>query len=228
MATSLSGVFPERLMLTMVLAVLLDTNDVVAEAGDAMDVDVTSSRSSKGASKDFEFVCWYYEKRQCGKFGLGVKSREASVFEASKRSLAEARCVDIVTVDLNTLKIGAVLLLKQSRDSGWNRFVCCSDCVRLFSLVLNEKLQVLCGSECSKGEGRAPKCVVLVRESENGKDVRSLGGSVGKRHESRCVLPLLLQRYRSVCIPRVLWNETGAGAKRSLRNSGSYSCACVP
>ena len=54
----------------VVLAVLMDTNDVVVEAGDAMDVDVTSSRSSEGASessvrnRDSEFVCWYYEKRQ--------------------------------------------------------------------------------------------------------------------------------------------------------------------
>ena len=57
-------------MLMMVLGVLLDTNDVMVEAGDAMDVDVTSSRSSKGASQssarnsDSEFVCWYYEMRQ--------------------------------------------------------------------------------------------------------------------------------------------------------------------
>ena len=35
----------------VVLGFLFDTNDVVVEAGDAMDVDVTSSRSSTGASK---------------------------------------------------------------------------------------------------------------------------------------------------------------------------------
>ena len=38
-------------MLTVVLAVLLETNDVIVEPRDAMDVDVTSSRSSKGASE---------------------------------------------------------------------------------------------------------------------------------------------------------------------------------
>ena len=99
-------------MLTVILAVLVDTNDVVAEAGDAMDIDVILMRPSEGASRDSgsngdsEFVCWYYEKRQCGKFGLGVRSREGSVFEASKRSLAETRCVDMVNVDLNALEIG--------------------------------------------------------------------------------------------------------------------------
>ena len=34
--------------------------------------------------------------------------------EASKRCLAEARCVDMVNVDLNALEIGAVLLLARS------------------------------------------------------------------------------------------------------------------
>ena len=61
-------------------------------------------------------------------------------------------------------------------------------CFRWFA---NEKLQVLCGSECLKGERQAPRCVILVRESKNGRDVRSRGGSVRERHESRCVLPLL-------------------------------------
>ena len=73
-----------RLMLTVILTVLVDTNDVVAEAGDAMDIDVILMRSSEGASRDSgsngdsEFVCWYYEKRQCGKFGLDVRSRACS------------------------------------------------------------------------------------------------------------------------------------------------------
>ena len=67
------------------------------------------SKKSKGRNKrEFKYC------HECGKFGLGVRSREARVFEASKRSLAEARCVDIVNVDLNALEIGAVLLLASS------------------------------------------------------------------------------------------------------------------
>ena len=68
------------------------------------------SKKSKGRNKR-EFKCCH----ECGKFGLGVRSREASVFEASKRSLAEARCVDMVNVDLNVLEMGAVLLFARSR-----------------------------------------------------------------------------------------------------------------
>ena len=55
-------------LMTMVLAFSLDTNDVVAETGDAMDGDATGKGSptgaseSSGRSKDSEFVCWYYEK----------------------------------------------------------------------------------------------------------------------------------------------------------------------
>ena len=58
----------------------------------------------KGRSKR-EFKCCH----ECGKFDLGVRSREASVFEASKRSLAETRCVDMV-------KVGAVLLLARNHE----------------------------------------------------------------------------------------------------------------
>ena len=93
----------------------------------------------------------------------------------------------MVSVDLNALEIGAVLLLEgKSRDSAWNRIVCRSDCVRSLAdeeLQTSEELHVLFGSECSKGERPAPRCVILVRESENGRDVRSLGGGVrNERH----------------------------------------------
>ena len=97
--------------------------------------------------------------------------------------------------------------------------MCRGDCVRL---AWCEELQVLRGSECSKGERQAPRCVILVRGSENGRDVRShggAGGSVRERHGSRCVLPLLRRRYPSVCVPRGMWNETGNGVARSLQNA---------
>ena len=176
-------------MLTVILAVLLDTNDVVAEAGDAMDVDVILMRSSEGASRDSGrnghsvFVCWFYEKRQCGKFGLGVRSREAS-FEVSKRSLAETRCVDTMTVDLNALEIGAVLLpvrnheIQVGIDSSvavivfvhfcWFVMKGCKSCVDLSARKVKGKLR-----------GVTFWCAM-----------RSVGGSVRERHESRCVLLL--------------------------------------
>ena len=56
------------MLMTMVLAFSLDTNDVVAEAGDAMDANMivkwsrTGASVGSGRSKDSEFVCWYYEK----------------------------------------------------------------------------------------------------------------------------------------------------------------------
>ena len=67
------------------------------------------SKKSKGRNQR-EFKCCH----ERGKFGLGVRFREASVFEASKRSLAEVRCVELVHVDVNPLEIGAVLLLARS------------------------------------------------------------------------------------------------------------------
>ena len=123
----------------VVLAVLLDTNDSKGASessgsnrdsefcagiakSDSEHSNVTGERNhdmgqSKGSKKSKsegknkrEFKCCH----ECGKFGLGVRSREASVFEASKRSLAESRCVDMVNVDLNALEIGAVLLVSRN------------------------------------------------------------------------------------------------------------------
>ena len=45
-----------------------------------------------------------------------MSSSEASVFEASKRSLAETRCVDMVSVDLNAPEIEPVLLLARNHE----------------------------------------------------------------------------------------------------------------
>ena len=124
----------------------------------------------------------------------------------------------MVNVDLNALESGAVLLLGRSHEIQVGIDSCAAVTVFVhFRWFVTEKLQVLCGSECSKGERQAPRCVILVRKSETGRDVRSRGGSVRERHESRCVLPLLRRRYPTVCVPRGMWNETGAGVKRSLR-----------
>ena len=92
--------------------------------------------------------------------------------------------------------ISVVAPEKSSRDSEWNRIVCCGDCVRF---AWCEELQALFGSECSKGGRQAPRCAILVRESEHGRDVQSFNNSVrDERHEPRCVLPLLLRWYRGV------------------------------
>ena len=69
----------------------------------------------------------------------------------------------------------SVVAREKSRHSGWNQFVnqfaYCIDCVRSSSLVRNEKLQAMYESECLKGERQAPRRVILVRGSENGRDV---------------------------------------------------------
>ena len=84
----------------------------VATLGAASDgtVETQGSKKSKGRNKR-EFKCCH----ECGKVGLGVRSREASMYEASKRSLAETRCVGA----------GAVLLLARSHkiQVGINSFI---------------------------------------------------------------------------------------------------------
>ena len=52
-----------------------------------------------------------YKRCKCGKFGLGVPE-----MRASKRGLAQTGCIDMVSVDLNALEIGAVLLLEGNHE----------------------------------------------------------------------------------------------------------------
>ena len=88
----------------------------------------------------------------------------------------------------------SVVAREKSQVSEWNRIVCRGDGVRF---AWCEKLQVLFGSECSKGDRQAPRCVTLVRESEHGTDLHSFDCSVrDEPNEPRCVLLLLLQGYR--------------------------------
>ena len=107
------------------------------------------------------------------------------------------RYVDVVTVDQNALEIGSALLLE--RDCEIQGGIESRAAVAVL-------LRVLFGSECVKGERKAPRCVILVSESENGRGVQSFDGSVrNERHEPRCVLPLLLRGYRGVCVHREGW-----------------------
>ena len=109
-------------VMMLVLPVLLDTNDVVAEPGDAMNTNAIlksplegasgvlegagTQRSCAGTARERTSECRKMQRRmvdnkrrskrrlkckchECGQFGLGMNSREASVFEASERGLAD-------------------------------------------------------------------------------------------------------------------------------------------
>ena len=173
---------------------------------------VSKKSKSKGRNKR-EFKC-----HECGKFGLGVRSREASVFEASKRSLAETRCVDMVNVDLNALEIGAVLLLVRNHkiqvgiDScavvtvfvhfRWFVTKTCKSCMDLSARKVKGKLRGVPFWYANPRMAETCEVLVAVSESDMSHDV---------------LFPLSRRRYPSVCVRRGMWNETGAGVKRSLR-----------
>ena len=130
---------------------------------------------NKGRNKR-EFKC-----HECGKFGLGVRSREASVFEASKRSLAETRCVDMVNVDLSALEIGSVLLHERNREIQiginscaavtvfvhFRQFVTksCKSCMDLSARKVKGKLRG--DSFCYVNPRMAETCEVLMAVSES-------------------------------------------------------------
>ena len=180
--------------------------------GDAMDANMIVKRPPKGASessgrsKDAEFVCWYYEKQcwrasECRKMQRdhdmgqpkGSSTRDSN---ASFSCLADVRYVDMMRVDLNALEIGSVLLLDRNCEIQGG-IACPGDRV-LFAWC--EEMQVLFGSESSEGDRQAPRCAILVCESESGRNVQSVDGSVrNERHEPRCVLPWMQRGYRGVC-----------------------------
>ena len=118
---------------------------------------VDNKRSSKRKLK-----C---KRHKYGKFGLGVSSRETSAFAASEElgrdeTRRHGKCRSECAGDRSS-----VVAREKSRDSEWNRIVCRGDCVRCQMsekrqtnerLQISEKLHVLFGSECSKGDRHAP------------------------------------------------------------------------
>ena len=93
----------------------------MAEAGDAMDANMTVKESLEGAAKssgrseDSEFVCWYRRTSECRKMQKDHDMRPSKGSRtvdscSSMRSLAGD--VDMVSVNLN----GPVLLLERSHE----------------------------------------------------------------------------------------------------------------
>ena len=98
---------------------------------------------------------------------------------ASFSCLAHVRYVDMVRVDLNALEIGSVLLLERICEIQGG-IACPGDRVRF---AWCEDMQTLFGCESSEGDRQAPRCVILVCESESGRNVQSVDGSVrNERH----------------------------------------------
>ena len=145
------------------------------------------------------------------------------MFEASKRSLAEARCVDMVNVGLNVLEIGAVLLLARSRKiqvgidscAGVTVFVhlrcfetkSCKPCMDLSARKVKGKFRgVPFWYACLKMAETCEVLAALVAVSES-----------DMSHDG--FFPLLRRRYPSVCVPGGTWRETGTGVKRGLRSA---------
>ena len=177
-ATSVSGVFPEgrKVDVDSGNGSLLDTNDVMVEAGHAMDVEVIQrcfrefwTKKKRGLRVRVPVLRETENIRMSqdaagprhvtveGAEGNKGRSGELSQMQPSERirsnrDLAETRCVDMVNVDLNALDIGSVLLLEKI-----TRFRL--ESIRVLQRLCSLIFQVLCGSECSKGEKQAPRCV---------------------------------------------------------------------
>ena len=141
--------------------------------------------------------------------------------EANKRSLAEARCVDLVNVDLNALEIGAVLLLARNHkihvgiDSRaavivfvhfrWSVTKSCKSFIDLSARKVKGKRRGV--SFWYVNPRMAETCDVLVAVSES--------------DMSHDVFSLSRRRHPNVCVLQGMWNETEAGADRG---HGDFDC----
>ena len=114
-----------EVLMMMVFVLTLNTNEVVAEAGDAMDANMTVKESLEGAAKSFgrsedsEFVCWYKRTSECRKMQKDhdMKQSKGSRIVDSYSSMGSlAEDVDMVSVNLKALEIGPVLLLERSHE----------------------------------------------------------------------------------------------------------------
>ena len=80
-----------------------------------------------------------------------------------------------------------------------------------------EEMQVLFGSESSEGDREAPRCAILVCESESGRNVQvSMAVSETSDMGHDVFFPGCNEGI-GVCVPRWMWMDIGAGADRSLR-----------
>ena len=164
-------------------------------------------------------------------------SRGASAFEASKKGLVQTRYVDKASV--YALETGSVLLLEINRKIQIG--IGSSAAVTVFSRMVADFPTL-------ETPGKANSCrfgrtVDLSARKVKGKlrdvslwyvnprmaEVLRVLMAVSEMSDMShdVFFPRSNRRYQSVCTPRGLWNETGAGVKRRLRvASGACSALC--
>ena len=167
---------------------------------------------SKGKSNKEKFKGKCYKCGKTGHMSKECRSKETSAFEAGD-GLAETGCIEMASVDLHALEIGAVQL--QEKDHRIRIGIDSCAAVTVFPKSVADDYPML----DMPGKRR-------VTRSASGKLLPDLGARKvqvnprvahthrafcgNERHGTRCLLPKERQRHQGVRAPREQWHETGA------------------
>ena len=193
----------------------------------------------KSNKETFKGKCY-----KCGKTGHRSKecrSKETSAFEAGDE-LAETGCIDMASVDLNALDIGAVQLTEKDHRIRIGVDSCAA--VTVFPKSVADDYPMLDTSgkatsyrpasgkllpDLGARKVQAQRRVSQIREPESCGHAQGVDGGVrDERHGTRCLLPKERQRHQGVRVPREQWYETGAReSERSVRVA-SRTCPIQP
>ena len=160
-----------------------------------------------------------------GHMSKDCRSQETSAFEAGEEGLAETGRVDMESIDLNALEIGAVQLLEKDHKTRIGIDSCAAVTVFPNTVADDDPFlqapgkamsfrQASAGSWCAKGAGQAQRQVSSVREPDSGGHTRSFDGGVrDERHETRHVLPQERQGIKAYSY------HEGSGTKLELERA---------
>ena len=174
-------------------------------------------------------------KGECFKFGKtghmseDGRSEDTSAFEADEE-LAETECIEMASVVLNALEIGAVQLSKRIIEfvlesirvlQGFSKSVTDDN------LMLDTPGQARSG--CAKSPSQAQRRVSQIRNPESCGHAQSVDGGVrDERNGTRCLFPKERQRHQGVRVPREQWHETGARESELSVPVASRTCPIQP
>ena len=193
---------------------------------------------SKGKNNKKEFKGRCYKRGKIGHMSKDCRSKETSAFEAGDE-LAETRCIEMASIDLNALEIGAVQLLEENHGVRIGIDSCTA--VTVFPKSVADDYPML--HTPSKGKSYRPASGKLVPDLSarkvqvklkgwslkcvNWRIADTDGGARNARHGTRCLLgsgfttppPHLLPRPLHA-VPHVRSLTASATTQRSARPVG--------
>ena len=194
------------------------------------------------AKEKAEFKGKCYKSGKTGHMSKDCRSNETSAFEADEEGLAETGCIEMASIDLNALEIGAVQLLEKDHKIRIGIDSCAA--VTVFPKTVAGRLPDAANARQSKEFYRpasrklppdlgAGKVQVKLRDGS----LRCVNPGVADTHRALMVvsemndmghdvfLPQWRQRHQGACVPRGQWHEAGARESEWSVRVASRACS---